>query len=677
VLPSAARATISALTLVGVGLALVAAGIFAFDSDRMVDLTDEGISLLQARPHDADEILPSPFGRVTAPIFWLVRHNFGAFRLAGFLILAIVTATLILLLVRSRTRGRVAMAITGGIAAAALTNAEYLRTPNYNWVAGVALGILAIGLVIVVAPPEPVAEWQAWHQDLIGGAILGFGTALTLTGRVHSAAVATVVVASALAVWWYFLARRTDARSAFTRAARVAAAFIGTSATWVLFALVLPAGGVGPLRRDIRNGVDWLDAAGSTSTGDFGHYPKDLRAFFSDMAGALGDQTPGAAVGLLLAILILWVLVATERRRKDGREPLAGADTSVVALVTGAAVGGALLMTIVRGDLHAGRSSTPDLGLSVLGLVIWAVVGRVVGIASVGFLARRAGWRPSDESSAAPPTASEEAEGRWVRLGWIVLGAALVGLVLAVSVGSGNPMAYQLHFGGVLLVTALACVVCRWNANRSAGARRPRRELARGLLAALLCLTFGLLALRWVLDAREDPYRQFPLTTATQSFRSTATGVSVELPSSQGRGLEQLERDARRAGWHPGTSLLDITPFHPFVTFWLGADPPFSIYPAVISPDATNSLLLTINREKHDDLHRAWLLVSSPLLDDIDYSAIARELGHPWPCGYETVARANLGKDFVDPGRVVQVSLLRPVPGPVPPSCPATAQALM
>lgn len=672
---SAGRSVSPALTLVGVGLALVAAGIFVFDSDRMVDLTDEGIHLMQARPHDANEILPSPFGRVTTPIFWLVRHELGPFRVAGLLIVAIVTAVLILLLVKSRTRGRVALAITGGIAAAVLSNAEYLRTPNYNWLTGAAVGVVAIGLVILIAPSDRVVNWPAWRQDLIGGVIFGFGIALTLTARVHSAAVATVVVALALGVWLWLLTRRGEVRGALARAARITAAFISTCSAWVTFALVLPAGGGSQFRRDVENGLDWLDAVESTSTRGLGRYPEDLREFLGAVGGALREQAPGAAGGLLLGILVLAVIIASGRRRSHRLEPLTAPDTAVVPLMIGAALGGALLMSLARGDLHAGHDLTEDLGPDVVGLAIWAVIGRFIGVASLAFLARRPNWRPNGESSAPIDVANREASGRPVQLGWIVLTAALGGLILAVTVGSGNPMAYQLHFGSVLLVATLVVVVARWKGNRNPVARRPRRELAQGFLAAMLCLVFGLVALRWVLDARERPYRQYPLTMATKTFRSTATGVSVDLPESQGRGLERLEREARRAGWRPGTSLLDITPFHPIVTFWLGADPPFSIYPAVQSPHATNSLMLTIDREEHDDLRGAWLLVSAPLLPDVDYSAIARRLGHPWPCGYEAVASANLGRDFVSPGRDMHFDLLRPVPGPVPSSCPDTAPA--
>jgi hypothetical protein len=659
---TASRAITGALMLLGVGLALVSAGISCFDGGRMVDLTDEGIALLQARSHDANEILPSPFGRVTGPLFWLVRHNLDAFRIAGFLILALVAGALILLLIKSRTRGRVAIAITGGIAAAGMHYAEYLRTPNYNWVVGWALGLVAIGFVILVASPRMVAEWHQWHRDLFAGSILGFGIALTLTARIHSAAGAAIVVASAWGVWLLRLrAGRRDTRLALVQVLRVTGASVSTFALWILFALVLPVGGLGPLRRDVRNGVDWLNVAGSTSTSDLGRYPEDLRKFARTITATLADQAPGAAVGLLLAVLIIGGLVASPRRRSDRGQRLVASTTTVVALMTGVALAGALLSTLARGDLHAGRLPTWDLGPTLLGFVIWAALGRLVGVASVTFFARRMNGHASREVSDAP------------RPRWILPTATLIGLALAVSVGSGNPMAYQLHFASALLVAALACVVCLWNGGGSAVGGRGRREFAPQLLAALLCLTFGALALRWVLDARADPYRQLALTTTTKSFRSTATGVTVELPRSQGQGLEQLERQARRAGWRPGTSLLDISPFHPLITFWLGADPPFSVYPVVISPDATESLLLTMNREKDDDLRHAWLLVRSPLLGDVDYAAIAQKLGRPWPCGYESVAQVSLGPDFVDPTRpTLRVELLRPVPSPVPRTCPAT-----
>jgi hypothetical protein len=441
--------------------------------------------------------------------------------------------------------------------------------------------------------------------------------------------------------------------------------------------LVLPAGGLGPLRRDVRNGVDWLNVNGSRSTGELSHYPEDFRQLFRTIAHALREQAPGVALGLLLAVLILWMLLEIARHRSHHREHLAVSSTAVVTLMTGSALGGALFSGLARGEFHAGSSSELLVGTTILGLVIWAVFGRFVGVLSVTILARRINLLGGQQISAVTRTARGQTgtSGRSARPGLILLTTTLVCLALAVSVGSGNPMAYQLHYGGVLLFAALACVAGQWNGEgRSVGKRRGG-ELSAQVLVALLCVTFGVFAVRWVLDARANPYRQPPFSTATKSFHSSATGITAELPTSEGRGLEQLERQAHRAGWRPGTSLLDLTPFHPTLTFWLGADPPFNVYPAVEIGRATDSLLLTISRESEDNLQNAWLLVSSPLVDNIDYSAIAGALGRPWPCGYESVARATVGSNAIPYS--VRVDLLRPVPDPVPRTCAAIGQARM
>jgi hypothetical protein len=245
-------------------------------------------------------------------------------------------------------------------------------------------------------------------------------------------------------------------------------------------------------------------------------------------------------------------------------------------------------------------------------------------------------------------------------------------------------MAFQLHFGSTVLVAALACVMGVWNGERGAIARRargddgarrraPRRGTATQLLVAFVCLVLGAFAFRWILDGRSEPYRQLPLSTSTASFRSRSTGVTVDLPPDQGRGLESLEFQARRAGWRTGTPLLDITPFHPLVTFWLDGDPPFSVFGAPYPPFVTKTALLTISREREDNLRRAWLLVGSPLVPEIDYSAIASALGRPWPCGYEPVARATVGSNAIPSSATI--TLLRPVPGPVPARCPDTEPA--
>ncbi len=627
----------------------------------MVDLTDEGVSLLQARPHDANEIAPSPFGRVTAPIFWLVRDNLRVFRIVGFLVLGVTTAVLILLVITPRIRGRAAIALTGGVAAAAAFYAEYIRTPNYNWVVGAALGVVGIGLFIVVAPPRRIATWDRWRSDLLGGTLIGFGTAITLTARIHSAIAAVIVVVSA----WFLssLGRSTQGatlRAATVQALRAGVAAAATCAAWILLALVLPAGGIGALRRDARNTIDWLDAAGSTSTGGLGRYPEDFREFVGAIASALGKQAPGVALGLLAAAGVLAYIVIWRARsgtRSDHNPP---SRTAVAVLTTGSALGGAVLSALARGELHAGYVSTEDLGPTLFALVIWAAVGRSMGVATAAGLARGVRAR----------TASPN---RNVQPGWIFLTTALLGLAVAVSVGSGNSMAYQLHYGSVLLIAALTCVVGLWNQQHSpiephSDLLFSREARPAQLLIAVVCVAFGAFALQSVLDARSDPYRQSPLSSAAAPVHSRATGVTVDLPDAQGRGLEHLEREARMAGWKPGTPLLDISPFHPGVTFWLGADPPFSVYPTVESARATKSLLLTISREREDNLRDAWLLVSSKILGDVDYEAIAGALGRPWPCGYEPVARASLAP----PVESARVTLLRPTPGPVPSTCPET-----
>jgi hypothetical protein len=679
---------VSIFALGGIALASLAAVTFWFDAGRIVDLSDEGASLLHARPHDANEIVPSPFGRVTATIFMLVRENLGVFRMAGFLILSGVTAALILLLIKPSTRGRVAVGLTGGIAAGAMHYAEYLRTLAYNWVVGVALGLVAIGFVLALSPPSQVAAWQPWRRDLLSGSVLGLGLALTATARIHSGIAATIVVALMWFVCWF---RGSPGRAAVRRmllpTLRVAAAATMTCVLWAVFALVLPAGGIGQLRRDARNTVDLMDAGGwgGTSSGGVGHYVGDVRDLFVAIMRKLGEQGPGAVLGLVIAIAILVALGTVSRRARSAPGDRSVVSSSTIgSLTTGLALAGAICFGLARGELHAGFSSTRNLGSAVFALVIWAAIGRFTGVAAVSLLSNRD--RPSQMMTTATPEAHEKSADRSqpARPGWIILTAMLLALAVTTGVGSTNPMAYQLHFGSALLVAALACVVAVWNRERGGIARRapeqyavrrrvPWRGAATQILVAFVCLVLGAFAFRWVLDARSEPYRQLPLSTSTASFRSRSTGFAADLPPDQGRGLESLELQARRAGWRADTPLLDITPFHPFVTFWLGGDPPFSVFGAPYPAYVTDTTLLTISREREDDLQRAWLLVSSPLFAEIDYSAIARALGRPWPCGYEPVARATVGPSSIP--TAATMTLLRPVPGPVPPRCPETEQA--
>jgi hypothetical protein len=597
----------------------------------------------------------------------------------AFLVPSAVTAALILLLIKPPTRGRVAVAVTGGVASAAMYYAEYLRTPTYNWVVGVGLGLVAIGFVLAVAPPNRVAGWQAWRQDLLSGAILGFGLALTLTARIHSAIAAAIVVAL---TWCVASFRGSFGRAAVNRVLlrtlRVAAVATTACALWTLFALVLPAGGVDRLRRDARNAVDFMDAGGwgGTATSGLGRYPDDLRRLLEAITRKLGEQAPGALLGLVIGTAILLAFVRISRRgpTRPGRPVVSRSE--IVTLLTGVTLGGALFCGLARGELHAGYSSTEDLGPAFFGLVTWAAFGRLAGVAAVSLLLRTDVGPRRTITTATPEAPEKPVDGS--QPGWIILTVMLLGVAVTAGVGSSNPMAYQLHFGSVLLVAALACVVGVWNGERGGITRRPRDETVRPqasrqgpvtrLVVALVCLALGASAFRWVRDARSEPYRELPLSTATAQFQSRSTGFTVDLPPDQGRVLETLERQARRAGWRTGTPLLDISPLHPFVTFWLGGDAPFSVFGAPYTAFVTKTALLSIRRETEDNLRHAWLLVSSPLLPEIDYAAIANALGRPWPCGYAPVAHATVGAT-ADPSSA-EVALLRPVPGPVPSTCP-------
>lgn len=131
---------------------------FILMSNRGLDLTDEGLYLLAARPPSLDASWGFPFGWHTAPLFELSQFSIAKFRTLGGVLLFIVSFILILKVLDYFDHKQASFFFTKYSAfkfifstVFALSSLFYyegfLRTPSYNWINLVGIIIASIAFV--------------------------------------------------------------------------------------------------------------------------------------------------------------------------------------------------------------------------------------------------------------------------------------------------------------------------------------------------------------------------------------------------------------------------------------------------------------------------------------------------------------------------------------------------
>ena len=167
-------------------------------ADKGLDLTDEGLSLLAARPPSPSAVWGLPFGWHTAPLFRLVDYDLAQFRIVGSLLLFFAAGLLGAVAIRlgqlvradaSATSGSRTEVLIGAMLAAGLLGAS---TPTYKWVTVLGATLAAIGLLMVVRSRQfqsllatsGVGDSSRRSAEEWGGLLLmGFGTFFTVPAR--------------------------------------------------------------------------------------------------------------------------------------------------------------------------------------------------------------------------------------------------------------------------------------------------------------------------------------------------------------------------------------------------------------------------------------------------------------------------------------------------------------
>ncbi len=144
------------------GLLLWQVLFFVLAGDRGLDLTDEGLYLLAARPPSLSAAWGTPAGWHTAPLFRAVAYDVAPFRTLGAVLLVVSAGALGYLAVavgqriretepdRRNRSERAFGALLGGLSGF-LHYGGLVRTPSYNWLTVLGSTLAVLGLLQIAS----------------------------------------------------------------------------------------------------------------------------------------------------------------------------------------------------------------------------------------------------------------------------------------------------------------------------------------------------------------------------------------------------------------------------------------------------------------------------------------------------------------------------------------------
>lgn len=561
-------------------------------ADRGLDAMDESHYLMAAQPWASDKAFNGVFGWYSGPLLRLAGGDLGRFRVYAAVLLVVAGLVMAGAVRRGAEElgGRawpgwlVAVWPPATVAAALCYYTVFVRTPSYNWFAAVGLMLLAAGLLQVLTLDRP------GRGAALAGAMVATGAFITAIGKATTAVGALGVLLLAAVV--HTIAHRHSRAVLQGVGVAVASAVVSGGLLAALHVTVVhsPAVTIATYRR----------VSGMLSAVDPGHYAPGVALATARLGlrNVLVDRPWSYLPLLVLPVLAAASLAVLGTVRHRGA--WLGAVHAVVWW---------LVLVLV---LSAYPGGVPGLGMSVSPLVIAAEAALVVALLSWILPAAPSG----DAHPPRPPA----------RRGTAVLAcAALLAMGAAYPLGTNVEYATQLPGGFPVLLAAAAIGV---SALPDVGSQVALGSLAVGalLLGAILVPTTRALA----------PYRIAPLAVQTIP-RVIVTGTPPVLVDAQtARWVDALRADAARAGFAPGTPMLDLT-WHPASVLVLDGRAPSVLLPAFPGwPDPAGSAAYALRQEDRAVWNRAWLLV--PVIqDDALTDGATVVVGRRFPSGYERV----------------------------------------
>lgn len=663
--------------------------------DRGIDLTDEGLYLLDADPPAPTAAWNFPYGWVTAPLFRAVRGDIASFRALGGVLLLSLTTALALEVRRFSKLRRIHDADDGGMHSSAHRSAAefltvialgasgfffyselgFLRVPSYNWVnlVGLLTAVLGIFRTARTATVDGLMVQESQRQLVGSAAVIAAGLFIAA----HAKPTTPVLLAL---ISGPFLFKEVGRR----QAAMTYALTIGFGVGFAILAIALrlwPAGFVSVLLRPLR--VPPVE----TGHGLAAAVMLAAAAPFEAMRVFLTDQ-PHWLVGPLLISLAAGFLNRRTVDTESGRRRVVPA---VLVGLSTAALGVSLIVApravirvvheghlgLISDALMPGRSDRPLAGYVKLLADSIRLTGWLLAAVASGVLVKP--LRPPIRARAVSSVLA-------------LLGIVSLGVLQQVGVYGAGPAIGFASIGAAIVTAERA---------RTQGVLDPRRAFASGAfllfgamgvyafghaggpveaISAAACFgaagvyltatKFGFLSVRTSImsaavlmlsialgnvEVRNNPWRSDPINEQTVPVALGARSVSLSVDRQLAEYLAELRFAADESGWEIGTRLygLHVT-WSSTIPYIMGATPPPSLMPGLnLHTGGLDRIRFDLARQDLASWDSAWLLLPDFRLnprDGIEPAELAAvrsavhlfttKVNTQWPDDYELVWRA-------------------------------------
>jgi hypothetical protein len=542
--PIAARFKwLAALPVAALVIWLLARGLAALLAvDRGLDMTDEGLYLLAADPPSLRAAALFPWGWHTAPLFELAGYDIAAFRTLGAVLLVLAGAWLgwaaaAVLGDAHRTTAsqggastsdrvhigyavRAIGAVVGGIGSLAYYQ-QLLRTPSYNWLNLLGILIAAGGLLLLIRAVEEEDGWPGRSPRILLLIVASaFGLFLTIPAKPT-----TVPFLLALGAGVLFLLRGWKLALGTTVLLSVAVA------AWMAVAVLCGFWPVDFLRVFVVVANAPADPA-HTIPSAFGDLVASVRVFLGQVR-----NLPRRLI-VLFALAIALVVAGSLRPAWRGLS-----SAGFLLVVLGALVVASVPLPGVPNAPLIWFAYTP---ISTAAVIV--VVGAVLTLLATGAIGRD----PRDRLD--------------FRVLAVILYLCALPLVFAFGTTNGtfaqSSLAAGIYFvaATTALTSARVSGIARW-----------------APLVALVVFT-GAVSATTVRDGWLFPYRMTPIQSQIIETPIGDHGAMLRLDPALSASLALLTKEARSAGFRPGTPLLGVTwPWSTTLPYTLGARVPDSL----------------------------------------------------------------------------------------------------
>jgi hypothetical protein len=660
-------------------------------TDRGLDLTDEGLYLLDSDPPAPGATWATPYGWITAPLFRSVNQSIADARTAAAVILALSGLLLARLAVsmaselmpngRPQTRhDRVGnFLLTAALGASGLMYVTYigfLRTPSYNWVNLVGIILTLSGVLRACRPPgnSSLPQSSSLHLGL-SATLIAAGSFVAL----HAKPTTPLVLAGAA---FPLLGRRLGSKgrirllfltsilgSVFVVAASITPfwpdEFLAVLGRVVALPPVTPNQGltraiallaIAPIeifRRALISQPHWLvgPSLAAVVLHQISRRPVIHRKWLQVVGVLL--MVPAAAFVLMPDMVVTFVHAGALGPLSDvvmpGRlnwppdgyltrsRPLLRIVGWLLAACSIAALRPRIDDFALKVSVIALLSLLGAHALGLLPLLRVPRAGLIVGaldLAMAWFVWER--WFPrriDNTENLIPAKQSHALSERTFVLLFILSGVG------AYALGHDTGPVNAMPGAAAVVLVALAFLV-RSSANYHPGA------------ALILSLTIIGATSVGITQARSAPYRGAPIAEQTVQVEVGRHGSLLRLDPPLADYLTEFRQAAEAAGWVPGQQMygLHVT-WSSTLPFFLGAEVPPSIMPTLPgAPGGIDRLAFDLDRQDLAGWSQAWLLLPDFSLaaeDGIESHELeavrlairlfTAKVGTEWPADYELV----------------------------------------